>query len=57
MSQLNLTDEEKEVLIEALESRISDLGLEAADTDRKEFRDNLKNKKQVLMKLLEELKK
>lgn len=55
MPQLNLTEQEKQVLIEALESYISDLRMEIADTDRQDFRNALKSRKEVLKKVLETL--
>ena len=56
MVSLDITTEEKEVLIESIETAISNLGLEIADTDKREFKDGLKTKKAALMKILEQLK-
>ncbi|MFQ5667535.1 MAG: hypothetical protein ACE5I7_14080 [Candidatus Binatia bacterium] len=53
MFELSLTDEERQVLIEILESTVSDLGMEIADTEARDFRDKLKAKKAVASKLLE----
>ncbi len=55
MIQLDLTTEEKEILKETLESAISDLGFEIADTEKMEWREKLKVKKAVLKKVLEAL--
>ena len=49
MSQLIFTEEEQELLVEILESEISDLRMEIADTDRRGYRDMLKNR-EILMK-------
>jgi len=56
MVQIDLTQEEKEILREALETEISDLGFEIADTEKMEMREKLKAKKSVLMKVVEALK-
>lgn len=49
MSQLIFTEEEQELLVEILESEISDLRMEIADTDRRGYREMLKNR-EILMK-------
>ena len=49
MSQLIFTEEERELLVEILESEISDLRMEIADTDRRGYREMLKNR-EILMK-------
>ena len=56
MLNLDITTEEKEVLMESIETAISNLGLEIADTDKREFKEGLKTKKAALMKILELLK-
>jgi hypothetical protein len=56
MVQLDLTDAELEVLIDVLEIAVSNLRMEIADTDNKDFRDMLKARKGVLLKVIEELK-
>lgn len=56
MTQLDLTNDEKQILIEVLESYLSDLRMEIADTDSMDFREKLKTKKSVLMKVVESLK-
>jgi hypothetical protein len=53
MIQLMITEEEQELLIELLENDISDLRMEIADTDRREYRDMLKNR-EVLMKNIQQ---
>ena len=55
MLQLDVNDDEKTILKEVLESYLSDLRMEIADTDRMEFRDMLKERKAVLIKVIEAL--
>ena len=52
MSSLR-SQEERELLIEILENDISDLRMEIADTDRREYREMLKNR-EVLMKKIQQ---
>ena len=52
MSELQLTARERELVVEALKSHLSDLRMEIADTDRQDYRDMLKEKKEALRKLL-----
>jgi len=55
MINLELTKEEKDILAMVLESYLSDLRMEIADTDSMDFRESLKKKKDVLKKVLETL--
>lgn len=55
MVQFDLDSEEQQLLIEALQSALGDLGMEIADTDRKDFRDALKKRQGTLRKVLETL--
>ncbi len=55
MIELDLTREECRVLLETLESDLSDLRMEIADTDSLDFRDMLKDRKAVLTKVIEAL--
>lgn len=55
MTQLSLEPNEQDVLIWALRSAVSDLGAEIADTERQEFREDLKGRKAVLMNILQRL--
>lgn len=48
MHRLDLSSEEAYVLHEALDSYLSDLRMEIADTDRQDFRDQLKHRKEIL---------
>ncbi len=52
---INMTDEEIQVFVEILESEISDLRMEIANTDSMEYRDKLKQKKMVIRKVLTKL--
>jgi hypothetical protein len=56
MIRLDLNDAERNVLIDVLEIAHSDLRMEIADTDSKDFRDMLHGRKAVLAKVLEVLK-
>lgn len=49
MAELILNNDEAEMLREVLESYLSDLRMEVADTDQKNFREGLK-KKEVFLK-------
>ncbi len=53
---LTLTDQEKEILSEALEGYLSDLGMEITDTDQMDFREKLKSKRTVIQKILKEIR-
>jgi hypothetical protein len=57
MTQLELSPKEREVLIEVLESFLSDLRMEIADTERLAFRERLKSQEQIIKRLLEALRK
>ena len=56
MIHLELTQEEKEMLIDIMENDLSDLRMEIADTDSSDFREMLKKQKEVLRKVLETLR-
>ena len=55
MKQLQLSDEQASMLREVLESYVSDLGMEIADTDSMDFRENLKAKEAFLKRIIQEL--
>jgi predicted RNA binding protein with dsRBD fold (UPF0201 family) len=57
MIRLELTDDDAKVLKGALESYLSDLRMEVADTDRQEFRDGLKQEETTLKTILGALAK
>lgn len=52
MIQLDLNPQEQEVLKEALESYVSDLRMEIADTDQQDYREKLKHRRDVLDKVV-----
>jgi hypothetical protein len=56
MIRLHLTQQEQAVLIEVLESFLSELRMEIADTERKSMRDVLKNQEVVIKRVLESLR-
>jgi hypothetical protein len=56
MAQLNLTSEEQSIVVEALESFLSDLRMEIADTEKKAMREVLKNQEKVITKVLDALR-
>ena len=56
MIELDLTREETQILVETLESYLSDLSVEIADTDLMEYREGLKVRKAAINKVLGELK-
>ncbi|NMB67489.1 MAG: hypothetical protein GYA20_01855 [Chloroflexi bacterium] len=51
MVTLDLSDEERQTLLYLLESCITDLKAEIRETDRAEYKDMLKHRKDVLHKL------
>ena len=55
MIELNLAGDEIELMREVLEIYLSDLRMEIADTDRLEFRERLKERKHVIVKVLDAL--
>ncbi len=55
MATIELTNEEAETLSEILESYLSDLRMEIADTDQMNFRENLKKKEVFIKELLQRL--
>lgn len=55
MATLTLSDEEAGLLKDILDGYLSDLRMEIADTDRQDFREILKKRKEFLGRLLEQL--
>ncbi len=55
MVHLDLTDDEARLLSEFIESTLGNLSYEISDTDTREFRDGLKAKRDVLVKVKEAL--
>ena len=56
MLQLDLTPEEQQIMIGVLESYVADLRMEIADTDRVDYKQMLKERKQVVNKVLTALR-
>jgi hypothetical protein len=52
MLELDLDLTEREILSDVIETILADLRMEIGRTDRKEFREMLKKRKQVLVKIL-----
>jgi hypothetical protein len=57
MISLELNETDQAVLTEVLESFLSDLRMEIADTERKEMRDVLKRQEVVIKRVLETLRR
>ena len=55
--EININEAEAEILMEVLESYLSDLSMEIRATDKLEFREALKAKRISLQRILEEIKK
>lgn len=56
MPTIELSREQADVLAQALESYLSDLRMEIADTDLMDFRDMLKHRKVLLNEVLEAIR-
>jgi hypothetical protein len=54
VAQITLTQEEVGALREVLSSYLSDLRMEIADTDSRQFREGLKRQEALLKKLLQQ---
>jgi hypothetical protein len=57
MAQITLTDEEARTLLHTLQEDLSDLRMEIADTDRMEFRDQLKGTKALFESIIQKLQR
>lgn len=57
MKQINLNIEENDlnILVEVLQSYLSDLSMEITDTDNQDFRETLKNKRLAIQRILKVL--
>ncbi len=51
MVQLEITEDERQILLQVLESCISDLRVEIAGTDNINYKDMLKQRKEIMLKL------
>ena len=54
--EIELEENEVETLREILENDLSDLSMEITGTDRKDYREKLKDKRHVLYKILKSVK-
>jgi hypothetical protein len=52
---IDLNDTERTILKEVLENTVSDLGMEIAATDAQHFREHLKERREVLNKVIDAL--
>ena len=53
--RIDLTETEQTILRNVLENTVSDLGMEIAGTDAQDFREHLKERREVLNKVIEAL--
>ena len=53
--QLELTQEEKKIFVDILDTCLSDLRMEIGHTDRQDFKEILQHRKKVLLKVLDKL--
>ena len=56
-TKITLSESEKEILSEVLESYLSDMGMEITDTDSMDYREKLKAKRNVIRKILQDIRK
>ena len=56
MTHLELTEQQQQILGEVLEITLSDLSMEISDTDQKDYRDGLKQRREALNAIVEALK-
>jgi hypothetical protein len=56
MLHVELSDREAQALRAVLDSAVGDLGMEIAQTDSQDFRDNLKHDRDALLSLREKLR-
>jgi hypothetical protein len=54
--KLNLSEDEQNIIKDILENNISELSMEITDTDKMNYREKLKIKRNILQKLLKSLK-
>lgn len=55
MHQLSLTDEERILLVELLDGAISEIRMEIADTDKREYKMLLKDREVMMKKLFRDM--
>jgi len=57
MIRVDLTEEERDILYNMLSNYVSDLRMEIADTDRKDYRDIIRQQKDILKKVMNALER
>ena len=57
MTTLDMSDEERTLLADVVEGYLSELRMEISDTDSQDYRKMLKDRKDVLLKILSVLQK
>lgn len=57
MIRVDLTAEERDVLHNMLSNYVSDIRMEIADTDRQDFREMIRKRKEILQKIINALEK
>lgn len=55
MIRVDLTEEERDILYNMLSNYVSDLRMEIADTDRKDYREIIRQQKNILQKVMDAL--
>ena len=54
--EFNISEKDVEIIIEVLDSYLSDLGMEITDTDSMEYREKLKSKRSSIQRVLKSLR-
>lgn len=54
--ELNISEEDSKRVVKALERYISELGMEIADTDTMDYREELKSQRISIQRVLDQLK-
>ncbi len=54
--EINMNDEEKEIIMQALQECLSELNMEIADTEQMDYREELKYKRTVIKNFINQLK-
>lgn len=57
MFELKLNEDEAEVLLSTLETELSDLSYEISNTDEKDFREQIKTRRQILETIRDNLQR
>ena len=54
--EINMNDEEKEIIMQALQECLSELNMEIADMEQMDYREELKYKRTVIKNFINQLK-